>query len=67
MILRDIRWTTIILNENLLEQIMATREKEFMLLNSTGLEAPNFNNAIALQEWIDWDGDFDSMQKERVI
>ena len=49
------------------EEIRALRERELMLLNSTGLEAPNFHNAQALQHWIQWDGEFDSMQKDRLL
>ena len=48
----------------LLEEIKAQREKEFNLLESTGLEAPNFTNSKHLDNWLEWDGEFDSMLKE---
>ena len=38
-------------------------KKSIMLLNSTGLEAPNLCNKRHCEDWLSWDGDFDSMQK----
>ena len=34
-----------------------------MLLNSTGLEAPNFCNKKHCIDWLRWDGETDTMQK----
>ena len=51
----------------LLEEIKAQREKEFNLLESTGLEAPNFTNSKHLDNWLEWDGEFDSMLKEKIL
>jgi len=48
---------------NRLSQIRRDQEKSVMLLDSTGLEAPNFSNRKQLKEWLEWDGDFDSMQR----
>jgi len=45
------------------QEIKAQREKEFNLLESTGLEAPNFTNSKHLENWLEWDGEFDSMLK----
>merc|ERR1712227_425519 len=45
------------------QEIKAQREKEFNLLESTGLEAPNFTNSKHLDNWLEWDGEFDSMLK----
>ena len=50
-----------------LEEIKAQREKEFNLLESTGLEAPNFTNSKHLETWLEWDGEFDSMLKEWIF
>ena len=50
-----------------LEEIKAQREKEFNLLESTGLEAPNFTNSKHLETWLEWDGEFDSMLKEWIL
>ena len=46
------------------EEMRASREKEINLLESTGLEGPNFSNCTQLQSWLDWDGEFDTMLKE---
>ena len=52
---------------NRLSQIRRDQEMSLMLLNSTGLEAPNFSNLRQLNAWLEWDGDFDSMQKVFLI
>merc|ERR1712156_17981 len=44
-------------------EIKGQSEKEFNLLESTGLEAPNFTNSKHLENWLEWDGEFDSMLK----
>lgn len=54
-------------NTFFLEEIKAQREKEFNLLESTGLEAPNFTNSKHLETWLEWDGEFDSMLKEWIF
>ena len=54
-------------NSFFLEEIKAQREKEFNLLESTGLEAPNFTNSKHLETWLEWDGEFDSMLKEWIF
>ena len=54
-------------NTFLSEEIKAQREKEFNLLESTGLEAPNFTNSKHLETWLQWDGEFDSMLKEWIF
>ena len=52
---------------NRLAQIRRDQEKSIMLLNSTGLEAPNFSNLKQLNQWISWDGEVESMQKVYLI
>jgi len=51
------------INDGKEQEIKAQREKEFNLLESTGLEAPNFTNSKHLETWLQWDGEFDSMLK----
>merc|ERR1711937_569728 len=51
------------INDGKEQEIKAQREKEFNLLESTGLEAPNFTNSKHLDNWLEWDGEFDSMLK----
>ena len=38
-------------------------DKERMLIDSTGLLAPNLTQPKDLKAWIEWDGDYDSLPR----
>ncbi|CAG5097330.1 Oidioi.mRNA.OKI2018_I69.XSR.g15028.t1.cds [Oikopleura dioica] len=46
-----------------LANINALVLKERQLIDSSGLEGPNLFNFKSLEEWLEWDGEFDSMPR----